>query len=226
MAAGNSVSTFIPLADVEGAFFATNGALRCTAFRLQDGGLCLYNPVSGLGADAKQSLHALGTVTHIFAPNHYHHRGVTDYAEAYPEARLCASPAAIPRLIAQTGRVFEGLDELKHRFPISLSLLEPDGLKTGEIWVRSKTAALTAWFVVDAFAGAKMTGGQSMFSEPGFLGTFPNFGVRDKKLYCGWVAAQLAEDNPQLLVPCHGGITASSNLPKLLAKIQHDKFGS
>ena len=56
------LSTFAPIAGVDGASSATKGGLRCTAIVLRSGALCLYSPVAGLTTHAKASLDALGPV--------------------------------------------------------------------------------------------------------------------------------------------------------------------
>jgi hypothetical protein len=226
MAKAATLSAFAPLPECAGIFVATKGNLRCTAIALARDGLCLFSPVAGLSAAARSSLDAIGDVTHLFAPNHYHNLGIAEYATAFPRASLCASPKAVPRLEKVTGLAFADLADLTARLPPHLSLVEPDGLRTGEVWLRAKTSSLTAWFVVDAIAGASMANGNSRFDHPTLLRTFPRFGVRDKKAYVDWFARQLAVDQPQLVVPCHGGIIASSDLPQKLKKLQDEAFGS
>jgi hypothetical protein len=218
-------SAFAPLPECAGIFVATRGNLRCTAIVLRGGGICLYSPVARLNDAARASLDAIGHVTHLFEPNHYHNLAAAEYAAAFPRAVLCASPKAVPRLEKVTGLAFTDLADLTAQLPPHLSLVEPDGLRTGEVWLRAKTASLTAWFVVDAIAGASMTDGNSRFAHPTLLRTFPRFGVRDKRAYVDWFARQLAADQPQLLVPCHGGIIAASDLPQKLKKLQDEAFG-
>lgn len=225
MARPTEISAFSPLDEIGGAFVATKADLRCTAIKLQDGGLCLYSPVAGLSDAAKRSLAAIGRVTHLFAPNHYHNRGLAEYAAAYPKAMLCAPPKAAPRLAKVTGFSFRDLWDLTARLPPEISLLEPDGLKTGETWLRGAAGDLIAWFIVDAIAGPKMSDGETRFGHPELLRTFPHFGVRDRQAYVEWFALQLRHDRPRLVVPCHGGIMAADDLPEKLARLQSEAFG-
>ena len=92
------LSKFEPVADVNGLFTATKGDLRCTAIVLKSGGLCLFSPVAGLNDQAKASLADLGPVEFLFAPNHYHNKGLAEYQAAYPTAKTIASDAGRPRL--------------------------------------------------------------------------------------------------------------------------------
>jgi hypothetical protein len=121
------VGAFKPLVDIAGVYAATKGDLRCSAFRLVDGSLCLFSPVLGLGGDALQSLKSIGNVSHLIAPNHYHNAGLVEYAKAFHAARLCAAPEAAPRLAKLTGLNFEDLEALIKLLPKSFSILEPKG---------------------------------------------------------------------------------------------------
>jgi hypothetical protein len=191
---------------------------------LRDGGLCLFSPVAGLSIEAKRSLDAIGQVTHLFAPNHYHNLGLAEYASSFPQASLCAPTQAIPRLEKVTGLAFHDLAALSAKLPAHITLAAPEGLKTGETWLRSKTDDLSAWFVVDALAGPKMADGRHRFDRPEMLKTFPHFGTRDAKSYTAWFERQLRADQPRLVVPCHGGIIAAHDLPRKLRQLQSETF--
>ena len=85
------LSAFAALDDFSGLYCAERGSLRCTAIRLRSGGLCLFSPVQGLGDTAIASLAALGEVEVLFAPNHYHNKGLREYAEFF-RSRWSALP--------------------------------------------------------------------------------------------------------------------------------------
>jgi hypothetical protein len=219
------LNRFIPLPEIAGILVATKVNLRCTAIKLKDGGVCLFSPVAGLSAQAKASLAAVGPVTHLLAPNHYHNAGLAEYSSAFPTALLCAAPEAAPRLEALTKLTFRDLADLSAALPAQFSLLAPEGLKTGEVWIRAHDRGLVGWVVVDALAGPKMSGGKTRFDRPELLKTFPRFGVRDRSAYRDWFARQLRADQPRLVVPCHGGIAAADNLPQQLAHLHSETFG-
>jgi hypothetical protein len=219
-----SVGAFKPLDEITGVYVANKGGLRCSAFKLTDGSLCLFSPVLGLGDEALQSIKSIGTVSHLIAPNHYHNAGLAEYAKAFPAAKLNASPEAASRLAKVTGLNFEDLHNLKKVLPKSFSILEPKGLKTGEVWISSIGKLLKAWFVVDAIAGPKMSGKIERFDHPELLKTFPTYGVRDFAVYSGWFLEQLKADQPRLVVPCHGGLIAADNLPVTLRELHQKTF--
>jgi len=92
------------------------------------------------------------------------------------------------------------------------------GLKTGEVWIRVIDAQHTTWLVVDAFSGPKIKAA-NIASEPEMLGTFPKFGVSDRPQYLEWVAEQIRQDNPTMIVPCHGSIICNSQMSKSLQEL-------
>ena len=135
---GQPLFEFTALDDVDGLYAAASGDLRCTAIRLRTGGLCLFSPVQGLGERALATLAELGPVEILLAPNHYHNKGLKEYAKAFPRSLVCAPDSAVPRLEKVTGLRFEGLRKLSSRLPGNMKLVAPDGLKTGEVWISAR----------------------------------------------------------------------------------------
>lgn len=218
-----TLSAFRPVAGLEQLYVAENSGLRCCAVRLKDGALCLFSPVKGFGQDAKDSLDRLGSVDFLLAPNHYHNKGATEYADAFPDAVLCAPDAAIPRLEKQTGLSFESLSQLAGHLPETVQIIETAGLKTGEIWLNVHSDEGSAWLVVDAFCGPK--GNMAEFSDtPSMLGTFPNFGIGDKAVYKEWVERRIEADRPTTLIPCHGRMVQAEDLTTRLKSLVSDKL--
>jgi hypothetical protein len=208
------LSAFAALDDFSGFYCAERGPLRCTAIRLRTGGLCLFSPVQGLGDTAIASLAALGEVEALLAPNHYHNKGLREYADVFPKSLICASDGAAPRLQRVTRMRFASLDKLRPLLPRTTTLVSPAGLKTGEVWVSIKGTRSRAWVVVDAFCGNDCAAA----AEPSLLGTFPRFGVADRTIYVAWLERQIERDKPTVVVPCHGALIRSR---RLAASIRH-----
>jgi len=218
--AKKTLSAFRSVVGSPNIFLADKGDLRCTAIKLNNSQVALFSPVQGLGHDAIESLAPLGRVAFLLAPNYYHNKGLAEYGAAFPNACLCAPEAAQPRLKKLTGLSFQGLDGLCGVLPDHMSIIQPDGLKTGEIWVRVLGQKRIAWIVVDAFCGPKALHGDEA-SEPQLLSTFPRFGIGKAQRYFDWVQHQIDVDNPNLILPCHGALIRDKKLPeKLLALIR------
>lgn len=60
-----------------------------TVIELGAGQLLLHSPIS-MSSELRTAVEALGTVSHLFAPNTFHHLRVGEWASAYPSARLHA----------------------------------------------------------------------------------------------------------------------------------------
>lgn len=207
----NDLSAFAPIPDHPSIWSAQKGTLRSTALRLRDGSLCLYSPVLGLGEEAKASLATLGEVGYLLAPNHYHHKGLNEYANAFPKAKIVCSDNARPRLEKQTGLTFAGLERLKILLPDGCDIAEPTGLKTGEIWLVLSSKQGRLWIVCDSFKGPKGKVGH-IGRAVEMLGTFPTYGIKDKVAYAAWLRDRSAADEPSMIIPCHGSMVRSERL--------------
>ncbi len=203
---------------------ARGGTLRCTAMKLSDSSLCLFSPVQGLTQAGVDQLSDIGDVRFLLAPNHYHNKAIGEYTRAFPNARTIAPESAIERLTRVTGISFSNLDSLTPVLPRDASILVPDGLKTGEIWIRRKTEDRSVWIVVDAFCTQKKNAKEPVTDIPEVLGTFPKFGVSDAQVYQEWVQKQINIDHPTLIIPCHGSLIQSDELGLKLLAVMSSSF--
>ena len=64
---------------------------RAVVIRLQDESLWVHSPIA-LTPTIKANIDTLGTVTSLVSPNPIHHLHLGDWSNAYPEAKLYASP--------------------------------------------------------------------------------------------------------------------------------------
>jgi len=209
------LSTFKKFDNLNNVFSARRDELRCTAIRLQTGGLCLFSPVQGLCEEAISSLASLGDVEFLLAPNHYHTKGLKEYAQAFPKAYVCAPVQAHARLEKITSLRFEDLTGLQAELLPSMGIVAPLGLKTGEIWITANNRHHKAWIVVDAFAGPKGKQ-EDLASAPEILGSFPRMGIANRTLYLDWLEQKIQTDNPTMIVPCHGSVLHNSRMEKCL----------
>ncbi|MDF1670206.1 MAG: hypothetical protein P1U83_11375 [Roseovarius sp.] len=151
----------------------------------------------------------------VLAPNHYHNKGLKGHADAYPSASLICSKSAEPRLKKVTELAFNPLGTLKSQLAENQKILEPKGLKTGEVWVQIETASGIAWIVTDAF-NAKLHPPGVFAESPSILGTFPRYGVKDSSVFNDWVNEQVSAVRPTILLPCHGSPVRAPDLSSQL----------
>ena len=64
---------------------------RAVVIRLKDNSLFIISPIR-LTDDIRTDIDALGNVKYIVSPNNIHHLHMGDWGQAYPDARLYASP--------------------------------------------------------------------------------------------------------------------------------------
>ena len=161
--------------------------------------------------EAYESLAALGKVSFLLAPNHYHNKGLAEYAEAFPDAKLICSEHARPRLEKQTRMTFKPLSTIAPLLLDGCNMTEPEGLKTGEVWLTHETPNNHIWIVCDAFTGSKTKAG-GISKKVELLGTFPTYGINDHQTYKTWVDEKLNTHPPATIVPCHGPIVQNESL--------------
>jgi len=218
-----ALSKFRQIAGFDQLSVARSGKLSCFAFALKTGDFCLYSPVAGL-AKADGAVPAEpGAVSMIFAPNHYHNKGLKPYSERLPNATIICSEMAKPRLQKQTGLDFASMDVLSAALPENMQLLQPEGLKTGEVWLQVQQGQRVAWLVTDAFSGALRPEGE-FNTAPSMLGTFPKFGIKHASTYREWLEKQISMQPPTHLLPCHGSPVHNANLGAALITVLEESI--
>ena len=202
-----------------GVWTARRSAARMLAFRLTDGTLALYSPVAGLTGAFRTSVEAIGTVSVLVAPNHFHHLGLAEHAEAFGVRTIVAPADAITRLARQTDLNFEPLDAVEQRLTEGCSLRVTQGAKANEAWLSFSHDGGTAWAVCDAFA-AKAAPDDPPASEPVMRGAFATTclpkKLDEREVYKAWARECITAERPTLLLPCHGGTVSAPDLPELL----------
>jgi hypothetical protein len=64
---------------------------RSIVIRLDDGSLFVISPIQ-LTPDIRADVDRLGAVKYLISPNHLHHLYLGDWSQAYPDAKVYASP--------------------------------------------------------------------------------------------------------------------------------------
>jgi glyoxylase-like metal-dependent hydrolase (beta-lactamase superfamily II) len=208
--------------------------LRTTALRLRDGGTLLISPSRHLGEEAHGQLRALGEPRFLLAPNHFHHLGLGEHLSRYPAATVVASGVARPRLSARVSAQVGELAPLRAALPAHAELLEPPGLKNGEVWLSVRTRRGLALVVSDAFFNlpqhvggliglfCRLTG---VTAGLRIGGTFLLVGIGDRPAYRTWLKARLEAAPPRILVPGHGEVVEDEGLGQRLLELATRRLG-
>lgn len=204
-------TNFTAIDGLPGVYSARRGKLCTMALRLSDQSFCLYSPVAGLETVLSAADCEISPVSALLAPNHYHNKGLAAHHAAFPGAALFCSDAARPRLDQLTGLSFDPLQELERALPNGVTLHEPVGVKTGEVWVKITSGKTCALIVTDAFSSPLQPVGQ-FGDAANLLGTFPRYGVKDAHAYTSWAIDFLSQCQPTLLLPCHGSPVRAADL--------------
>jgi hypothetical protein len=201
-----------------------NFPCRSTAVPLADGSFAVHSPGGGI-EDAFTT--EVGVAGALVAGNSFHHMGIAAWRRRFPDATVHAAQSAIKRLAKQGHAGVLGLDALRARLPAHVQILEPPGVRVGEVWLRVEVAGGVAWVVCDAFFNfatlapkAPMRLFQKLtHAAPGLsISALMKFGgLSDRGTYKAWALDQLARDRPTLLVPNHGEILRG---PEVAARLR------
>lgn len=209
-------------------------ALRSAALRLPSGGTLVMGPPPRTPDAAHAELATLGPPELLLAPNHFHNLGLPGWSKRHPDARTVASDTAAPRLRKKVPVAIHPLADLAAALPAHVTLLEPAGTRTGEVWLRVEGPDGVGWIVCDAFFNFPVTPTgpvgwiMSLTSgAPGLKigGTFRFLAVRDRPAYAAWLRAQLAADRPSWVLPAHGDPIDGEGVAERLTALADGVFG-
>jgi len=209
--------------------FALAGTLsRTLALRLPSGGWLVFNPGKGVTEAARQELADVGPVEALFGPNHYHHMGVRTWCKSLGRIPFFASDGALRRLTDKFKLTVDPIDELRAQLPDGVELVCARGSKNGEAWMTWGAGAEHSWAVGDAFFNFS----HLEFSPAGLLlratGGGPGLrisrvysliGIASRHDYRSWLLELLGAKPPRNLIPCHGEILRTPELPETLKRL-------
>lgn len=232
---GRTTAGWQPIAGLTGVWEIrrTHGALplRAVAMDLGDKRVCVYSPVPHAGSAAMDQLRAMGRPV-LLAPNAYHTLGLPAHAAAFEDAAVVASDGAFRRIKQKTKLSVEDLRLLEAHLPPHMSLLQPPGLRNGEVWISIRDADSAAWVVCDAFLNFPRLPATAfglvmrlMRMGPGLaIGAIFKLMAKDRRGYREWLLAKIAEERPTRIIPCHGEVLVDDALPARLERLVRERL--
>jgi len=188
------------------------GIARALLVRLDDGGLVVVSPPSGMREPGWAEVDALGEVRWLVAPNHFHTGGLAAWVGRYPSAQVVAEPAAHARLrrVVRGLRV-DGMQAVRDALPGWMALVTVPYATQGELMVVLEGAP-RVWFVVDVIVYERALRGLrgALFRLLGFrtaLQRNPIFWrlfAGDRAKAAAWWRAQIEAAPPDAFYPSHG----------------------
>lgn len=101
-----------------------------TVLRLPKGDLMLHSPIP-LTDERRREVEALGTLSHLMAPNLFHHSWLAEWAAAFPRAELHV-PTRLPKQRPDLAAARVNVLESPRTMADGIELLPIDGCRLGE----------------------------------------------------------------------------------------------
>lgn len=207
--------------DVLAASYRFPGGLSRTTLVRTASRWLAYSPGLGLEKTAKDIV-GKGPLD-LFAPSAAHVMGLQAWKDAFPRARLVATPVAQKRIRKETGLACEPhdvVDELAvHRVP---------SCRSGEAWVTHGDALITCDVVMNLrdpmHKNFFVRLGMSAYGlRPGLdiPRLFQRFMFKDKARVIAFAREVSNEIKPRVLIPCHGEILEGDDVgPRVVAMLE------
>lgn len=231
-----------PLSDypdiLVGQYVVPNFVSNSVSIRLSDDEYILYSPGESL-LKTWSLVNSSDMKLHILIPNAYHYLGVKAWQKRFPNIKLYASDQALKQLLKK--KVYSQKDkihsvaELKQILPNDLELTEPVGHRAGDVWlIKHNENKTSLWITCDSFLNYDRVSNQPLarFMQK-LLGAAPGlkmsqvvkwFILDDRKEFKKWLIKRIAIDNPVALIPSHGEVLLSDDLPIRLSGLLNKRL--
>ena len=193
--------------------------------------LVVYSPTK-TSDDVFERLDALGRVSVLIAPNHFHHLALPAFRARYPEARVVASERAMVRLTSQGHRDLRAIE--RETLPSGVTAHIAEGTRSGETFLSYTSGGKKTLLVCDAFfhvntpvrgvVGALL---HATKTTPGLkVGrTFKYMAVADGRAYRRWAEKTIRAVAPERVLFSHGEALEGSGVTEALLAAIEERFG-
>jgi len=221
-----------------GQYVVPNFVSNSVAIRLSEYEYILYSPGESL-LESWPLANASDLNLHILIPNAYHHFGVKAWQMKFPNAKLYTSDRSLKQLIKK--QVFSNKDNiypiasLSAILPEDMEIYEPPGHRAGDVWlIKRNENKSSLWITCDSFLNYDRVSNQPLarFMQK-LLGAAPGlkmsqvvkwFILKDRKQFKAWLLDRIALDNPVALIPSHGEVLLSDDLPTHISDLLNKRL--
>lgn len=223
-----------------GQYIVPNFVSNSIAIKTSDSDIVIISPGKSLiDAFPKEWLNE-ELCMHLVMPNSFHYMGVQAWRDAFPKHRLYASKGAIKRLVKQGVASSESditaLESELPPLPFNYSVLIPPGHRGHDAWFKKhdKDSQTSLWITCDSFLNYERMSNQPIAKVmQKVLGAAPGlkmsqvikwFLLDDKATFKQWALKQIDNDQPAVLIPSHGEVLASAELPMKLSSLLNKRL--
>ena len=204
--------------------FAPDATANAFTARLHDGSLLVISPPSRVSESTFADLEAFGGVGAVLANNGFHHLGLPEWKDRFPEARFFADPLARKRIEKKNAKAppLEPVEALMPLLADGVEVTAVPQTRCGESWAWARGEGGHYWFTSDVLSNLpslpanfflrtmfQLTGTRAGF---GVFHTAMKFIVKDKKATLRRLQAELQQHAPVMIVPGHGTILGEEDL--------------
>jgi hypothetical protein len=218
-----------------GQYIVPNFISNSIAIKASPSDIVVISPGQPLLENCPKEWLETGVTLHLVMPNSFHYMGVAAWCKAFPQHKLYASKGAIKRLSKvanlDSSQKLIALESQQPPLPFEYSFLFPPGHRGHDVWLKkfNKSSNTSLWITCDSFLNYDRMSNQPIAKAmQRMLDAAPGlkmsqvikwFILDDKTKFKAWALAQIRNDQPFTLIPSHGEIAHSENLPEQLSTL-------
>ena len=181
-----------------------------------EGGLIVASPPYRASDAVFDELARYGTVRALVATNAFHHLGIPEWKQRFPEATVFAPVQSMARVARKTNLDVRPLAEANAIGGPRVELIDMPYYRTGEALIKIRTSRGLAWHVTDIILNITQLPKNPLVrflftfsgSAPGlrYNNVGPRFMVKDLPALKQWLEQEYAKAPPRWMIVTHGEI--------------------
>lgn len=181
------------------------------AIKQADENYLIYSAGCGL---AKSFQEEVGSISYLLMPNQFHHLGLKEWTQHFPEAKILSAGAFADKFSKKTDLSIKDWKTVESALPETLEIVEVPGLKTGELMLKLRHKDCLTYFICDIFFNMEELPKHWLYKNllklmkagPGLKISrlMTGIGMSDKKAVGKFLIKILDEEKPDIISPQHG----------------------